>query len=120
VRILVLTIAALALVGCGGDSGSAASPDSVADCLENDGASVERNISDLDYIAQDAGVGALGAEVGGNTATLVFERSDSDASATAQAYEMFGASELDQRGSLLVVWDKTPTDAEKETLGACL
>jgi hypothetical protein len=116
---IVLTVAVAA---CAGGGGSSATPDSAAACHRDKTDSVETNREEIDYVAQDAGVGALSADIAENTVTLVFERSDSDANQTAAAYGAFGADDehLDKRGSVVVVWDKSPTDEEKSVIDDCL
>ena len=82
---------------------------------------------DLDYVAQDAGEGALVAEIDPNSVTIVFERSEGDARRTQAAYEIFaGAFDtstediLHRSGNAVVVWDKTPSDDEAAQISDCL
>lgn len=97
-----------------------------ADCLRGYSA-VETNQGELDYVAQDAGAGALKAEFDGNGVTISFERSESDAKRTQRAYEAFaGAFDtstedvLERRANAVLAWDKSPTDDEKTRVIECL
>ena len=78
-----------------------------------------RGEDELDGIAQNAGEGAIGVRMGRQRVALVFERNGSDAEETADAYAVFGA-EPERRGNVLLVWDKTPTEEERATVGDCL
>jgi hypothetical protein len=74
----------------------------------------------LDFIAEDAGDGALEAEIGRNTVTVVVERNGNDAEDTLNAYESFGDGVHERHGNVVLVWSKTPTDDEREAVESCL
>jgi hypothetical protein len=95
--------------------------------MQDNGYSPNTNQDDLDYVAQDAGEGAFETDIGSNSVTVVFERSDGDAKRTEAAYKVFGAAFdtpvediLHRAGSVVVVWDKTPSDSEEQQLADCL
>jgi len=74
-------------------------------------------------IAEDAGLGSVVAEFGRNRANVVIERSEGDAESTAREYEAFIENpdeRLTQEGSVVVAYDKTPTDRERRTIEGCL
>lgn len=84
---------------------------------------VDTRSGDLDYIAQDAGEGALIARFPGNQATIAFERSTNDAKRTADAYRAIGGPTSDilsRTSNAVIVWDKTPTSGERSTVEGCL
>lgn len=124
--VILAALVIVLLVGCGG-GGASYSLDSTASCLEGKGATVSTDDDDLDYVAQDAGEGALDAEVRGNEVTIVFERSGGDAERTEAAYKVFaGAFDtsvediLERRGNVVIVWDKTPDEGESGVVDECL
>lgn len=124
-RAFTLLVLSLALVGCGGSGPGGSSdvtPQAARTCLEEAGAEASTDDDDLDYVAMDAGVGAVYSDFGRNAATVVFERSESDAGQTAEAYRLFGATDeqLEERGSVLILWSKTPTDEESAAVDGCL
>jgi hypothetical protein len=98
------------------------------DCVKQiDGAQVNSNKADLDYVAEDSGEGAFEADLGRNSVTVVFERTAGDADRTMSAYELFGeafdASTEDilfQKNNVVIAWNKTPTDDEKSKIEGCL
>jgi hypothetical protein len=106
-----------------GGAGKSYSVDASASCLTVAGVAVDENRDDLDFIAMDAGEGAFEADLGSNTATVVFERS-SGAEGTAKQYGLFakafGGGNIDRHGNLVVAWDNTPTDDERATIDGCL
>jgi hypothetical protein len=123
---LSLATLGVALGGCGGGGASYALDDTVS-CLQGNGISVSTDEDDLDFVAQDAGEGALEAEIGENTVTVAFERSENDAKRTEAAYKIFaGALDtpvediLNRRGNAVVAWENTPSDFESSQLDDCL
>jgi hypothetical protein len=114
---------ALALAGCGGGQGSVGedvSPEQVESCLKRAGV---KTGGTRDLIAEDAGVGSVVAELDRNRANVVIERSEGDAESTASDYEAFIENpdeRLTQEGSVVVAWDKTPTDQETRAIEGCL
>jgi len=74
-------------------------------------------------IAEDAGLGSVAAEFGRNRANVVIERSEGDAESTAREYEAFIENpdeRLTEEGSVVVAYDKTPTERETRTIEGCL
>ena len=58
---------------------------------------------------------------------VIFERSESDARRTEEAYRLFAEGFgttvqdiLERRGSVVVYWDKTPNEDEQARLDGCL
>ena len=126
-RVVLIAIAMVALAGCGGGGGSSYALEPTVSCLEGKGVSVSTDDDDLDFFAQDAGEGALEADLDRNSVTVVFERSESDAKRTKAAYSLFaGALDapaddiLQQLGNTVIAWTRTPTDDETSLLGDCL
>jgi hypothetical protein len=146
---LITTVACSALLsaGCGGSTAAHYSVAGTSLCLRQQTLEVSRNPDDLDYVAQDAGEGALHANftktTGSvkqtsdgryvetltkktlNSVTVVLDRSDNDATRTKQAYEVFAAGAptkdvLFERGNAVLYWDKTPTSSERSTVENCL
>ena len=110
--------------GGGGDYAFAASRDYVE---QSEAKEVITNRDELDYVAEDAGEGAFAITTETNRATVLFERTENDARRTEEAYRLFleaFASEIDdllsRDGNVVVLWDKTPTDEERELLEDCL
>jgi hypothetical protein len=120
-RHVLAMVVATTVAGCGGEEW-AATPQSARACLETAGARASTDADDLDYIAQDAGVGAVYADFGRQSATVVFERSEADIEQTEGSYKLFGVTDgyLDKHGSIMVVWDRPPKDEERTTVEACL
>lgn len=114
----------LTLAACGGGAGGTAardvSPDQVEGCLKRAGVGTGGT---RDVIAEDAGVGSVVAEFDRNRANIVIERSEGDAESTARDYEAFienPGERLSRQGSVVVAYDKTPTDQETRTIEGCL
>jgi len=108
-----------ALLGCG-ETARSVTPTEVEGCLKRAG--VETG-GTRDLIAEEAGLGSVVAECDRNRANVVIERSEGDAESTAREYEAFIENpdeRLMQEGSVVVAWDKTPTDRETRTLEGCL
>lgn len=126
---LIALIAATSffLAGCGGGGSSGATPTSFASCLSAAGYEPSSNKDDMDYVAQDAGVGAVVSDIGRNNVTVVFERSDGDSERTMKAYEFFAEAFdspvndiLTRDGSVVILWERTPTSDERSTVTDCL
>jgi hypothetical protein len=120
---VAVTLGIVKLTGSGANYSAAAS----ADCLRAAGVAVDARRADLDYIAQKAGEGAFEAHVGGNSVTVVTERSAGDAKNTEAAYALFVARAGGENSGLLararnavIVWDKTPRGDERATVDHCL
>ena len=125
-RAAVLVLAFVA-ASCGGGGEREYGRDRTMFCLRDAGAQTSFEDEDLDYIAQEAGRGALRARLADQEVTISFERSSSDAERTAAAYRTFletggatAADVLERRGNAVVVWEKTPSDAEQRAVDDCL
>jgi hypothetical protein len=123
--VLTLLLAGV-VAGCGGGGTSYSLEDTVS-CLRTDGVQVSTDDDDLDYVAQDAGEGALYAEMEPNSVTVVFERTAGDAKNTEAAYKLFAGAfdtsvedTLQRHGNAVVLWDKTPTEDEATQVEDCL
>ena len=84
------------------------------------------NEDDLDLVAGDAGRGGVKVEWVRNSANIAGERSESDADNTESAYRTFGEAfdtDLDELlhkdGTVVVLYDNTPDDAERQAIEAC-
>lgn len=125
-RIAVLTVALLVgATACGGGDENY-SAEATGDCLAED-VVVKTSEEELDYVAAEAGEGALEAELDENTVTIAFERTSSDAEDTEASYRVFidafgGSSDgkLERKGNAVLLWEKTPTDAERKFVDDCL
>jgi hypothetical protein len=125
---VVASLGILALAaGCGGGGSSTKSVDEVSSCLRDSGAQVSTSQDDLDYVAQDATLGALKADIGATSVTVTFDRTEGDAKRTEAAYKIFaGALDvpiddvLARQGATVVIWDDAPSDDEASQLGSCL
>lgn len=124
---MMLSLAvAVILTGCGGNSPTYAA-DATGACLTANGASVDPDPSNVDYIAAAAAEGSLRATLGENEAIVSFERNAGDATDTKVAYaafsEAFGGSsdgKLSQKGNAVISWSKSPTGEERATVEDCL
>jgi hypothetical protein len=124
---MVATLLALACSACGDSPAEHFSLAATDLCLRQHGLATSTQAADLDYIAQDAGEGAIEAKLATNGVTLAFDRTPDDAGRTEGAYRAastaFGASAkgiLDRRGNVTLVWDNTPTGKEHAAIRGCL
>jgi hypothetical protein len=78
---------------------------------------------DVDYIARDAGVGAIAVRfTGGVGATVVFERSDRAARQTDAVYTAVGGigADFELSRNVVVAWRKSPYVDERSLIDGCL
>jgi predicted small lipoprotein YifL len=124
----VAVLAGVALAGCGGDGGDSEPPTAreVASCVRDGGAEATTDRDDLDAVASAAGVGGVDVEWPRNSATVVIERTDSDAENTERTYELFAegfetdlGDTLRRDGTVVVLYDKSPTDDEAALIEDC-
>lgn len=110
------------LSGCGGAS-TLYSASTTASCLANAG--IAPITSNADYIAQAASGGGYAIVVDGISVNVSFGRTVADAKRTASAYSIFAGDTptsdiLFRRGNAVIVWDSTPTSAERQAVEGCL
>jgi hypothetical protein len=117
--------ALLVAAGCGGGSSTSYSLDASRSCLSGLGATTAQ--ADLDYIAQDASAGAIGVDVSGAEATVMFHSTANDAKRTVAALRVFAEGLdlpaddiLEQDGNVAISWDRTPTGEQQELVAGCL
>ena len=106
--------------GCGGGE-AAYSPFATRDCINtHSGMTITKEKADLDYLAMEAS-DAYGVAVGGNFATVAFNRTPGDAKRMQGAYKVFGTAFdspvddiLSTKGNVIVLWENTPTDEQMD------
>lgn len=117
-----LMFALLPFAGCGG-SEATYTADSAAACLSSNGADVDPDRENVDYIALDAARGALRAEFDSHEVIVSFHRNASDARDAEEVYEAFDSDSddrIDQSGNAVMAWSNAPTDEERKTMEGCL
>jgi hypothetical protein len=126
--LLCVAVAAVS-TGCGGSSQTFTETTTLA-CLEEEAGVTDINTrqSSLDYVAQDAAEGAMEVEVSsGNTVAVLFEGTSNDAQRTSAAYGVFAEAFdspvddiLDTRSNVVLLWERTPSDDERNLVAGCL
>lgn len=129
---LVLTGTCVSLLllaaGCGGGDSTSYSSARVRDCVDDTaGIEVTAERQDLDAVMEDAEAGAFKVTVDGEDVSLAFSETEGDARRMAATLEVFATAFnapvddiLERRGNLVILWENTPTDEQRDALGGCL
>ncbi len=115
----------LVLPGCGG-SASLYSSARARECFDSARVRVMAERQDTDILAQKAQA-AWNVSVDGTTATISFSRTREDAKRMEASYRVFAKAfetpvddVLTAKGNVVILWDRTPSDAERARLEGCL
>ena len=108
----------IGFAGCSGGAGPTYELTPIRTCLIQ--ADVPVDPAEFDVRTTGPDVGGFRADLGNNEVIVVVEPHAPDAEDTAAAHETFGAGSVERRGNLVLAWDKTPTDAERQTIERCL
>jgi hypothetical protein len=121
-RIVVLAAALLVLAGCGG-GGSLYVLGKTRACLR------DKNVRlgpPIDFVATTATGGATRALLPGNTVSIVFGETQSDADNIADEYRRVAATNvgiddiLQEQRNVVLLWHIHPTDAHVSLITGCL
>jgi hypothetical protein len=122
VAVLLLATSLLA-ASCGRPSAHLASPEATRSCLSKAGV---RFGGVLDFVATTATGGALKAHLPHNQVTIVFGKTEADASNIDDAYRRFHARNvgigdvLHQQGNAVMLWRFHPSDSDLARVTGCL
>jgi hypothetical protein len=119
-----VAVAVVLLTRSGGGASLSDLPQTKA-CLDRSArvAATSTRKDDVDYIARDAGVGAIAVHfTDGVAATVVFERSGRDARQTDAVYTAVGGigADFELSRNVVVAWRKSPYVDDRSLIDGCL
>jgi hypothetical protein len=121
--LLLGTVFAALLAGCGASSPHLYSLGKTRTCLES---KPVRLGGQLDFVASTSTGGAVKVHTSDNFVTLVFGRTVADADNVAAAYRRFAAKNvgvndvLDQESNAILLWHTHPSQPDHDLVTGCL
>jgi hypothetical protein len=130
-----LLLVAAVLGGCGDDGGNddsgngeaaqgASSSQKIVDCLKSAAQEANFTVSesegDLDETAKKATDRAVALTLTGSKATVAIDRSQEDATKTADAYRGGKMVSIEQYGTVVVAYDDFPDEKQRAAIVTCV